>query len=689
MLDLTQIIKASEAEILASEKDAKGVRLSNLIKEGDVYRTLSKKKIEGEFLFSAPGMDDQAVSIEWGEGICFITGLSLDIEIIPYATIHKDEAALLRAMHGKLESLKAGEEIIKNPFFMVGPPGTGKTKTISQMVAEFLALGRRVLVVSPTHMAVEGVFDNLDFTAMGLSHGDAILSARTDKQSLMRLAPAEVAKIKMQPINDELEMLESAMEEILSAKRNADALLEAHAQESEAVNLTLSSLRNDEITTKRVLVRAHDELDAAQGRMNLLQANTLVKSVAGAFMGNKIAEIENDINSANAMIKAANVRLESIAEKQNDVLKSIDEARTQLLEAQNKAKEALEVKKQVENRIVELKKQRANLHEMNLFKDAKLVGCTITAAALNKKISDAEFDVIIVDELSMASLPPLVCACKSVKMTTDTWKKGEKVYNIKHLYQAQQDAVNAAMASQFIFVGDPKQLSPIAKTAEIRKTLFDVYGIEKIFDGEAVENAVLLDINFRNHPQITALASRLFYGGKLKSGRIEDGSKALFIQNCKGSMSQTKSNSYMNMTNAVVTTKWIQSALRRGHREVGAIAPYNGQTGKINDLLQDSYLQYADHEVETGTIHKFQGKEKKIILFDLTASSGVSLPKTFQGDMNSEAAKLLNVATTRAKDFFVLVGDVDGLEKQLRHTPGHEQMVLFQWIVAMKELAYN
>jgi len=133
----------------------------------------------------------------------------------------------------------------------------------------------------------------------------------------------------------------------------------------------------------------------------------------------------------------------------------------------------------------------------------------------------------------------------------------------------------------------------------------------------------------------------------------------------------------------------MASALTRGRRSIGVITPYAAQAEGISNRMDDLRETYPDADMQAGTVHKFQGKEKGVVLFDITASSGTMLPATYTGDINSQTAKLLNVAMTRAEDFFVLVGDIDGLEKQLSHIQNHESLVLWQWIRGIKELAYN
>ena len=72
--------------------------------------------------------------------------------------------------------------------------------------------------------------------------------------------------------------------------------------------------------------------------------------------------------------------------------------------------------------------------------------------------------------------------------------------------------------------------------------------------------------------------------------------------------------------------------------DVGVIAPYRYQAEKVAEQLGDN--------VDSSTIHKFQGREKKTIVF----SSVVNSPNEFVGNDN-----LINVAVSRAVDKFILI----------------------------------
>ena len=685
MFDLEKIIAVNDAEIKASESESKGTRIYNLIKEGTVYRALSKYKIDGDFLISAQGLDDQAVSIEWLEGVCYIDGIDSEIEVISSASVHKDSTALAKAVQEGLLGLKAGDKIIHNPQIIIGAPGSGKTVVITKIVEEELLLGRRVLVVSPTNKAVENVFERIDFDAIGLTPGAALLAIRTNNESLTSFSPRAVAETKIKPINDELELLEAVLPEIAKTKRDADSVLAALSSEEDSASIMLSNLQRDEVQIQKSLKKAKVELGDCNSRLNAINSNILVRTFAGTFLSTKISEIESTKLVDQKAITNMEVQLDDIETKKTPLLKSRDSVIKKIDDANVIIQEAIKSKAMVVKRIDELKIEKEDILSLNLFGSARLVGATLMGAALNKKINSSKFDVIICDEASMASLPVLALACKAVKIIDITLTEPKQ---FEGLYEAQVEAINKSLSSQFILVGDPKQLSPIAKTKEARRTVFDVYDAVRILDGEVMDNVVLLNINYRNHPDIVELVSNLFYGGMLKSGREHNGKKSLFIRNVKSSC-KSHEGSYINHGSAAVIHEQTSQALAKGRRSVGVISPYRKQADNINNMMSELRETYSDADVQAGTVHSFQGQEKAVVMFDITASAGSNLHTSFKGDMNSEAARLLNVATTRACDFFVLVGDVDGLEKQMSTIQGHENMVFWKWIQGIKQLAYK
>jgi len=330
--------------------------------------------------------------------------------------------------------------------------------------------------------------------------------------------------------------------------------------------------------------------------------------------------------------------------------------------------------------IAKLEKQLGFSSKNTLISKAKIVGATLATASTSKVIQKEKFDMVIVDESSMALFPMLISVSQVLTLKKD--EQQTEYISDKALTDTQNKAVEKALEKQLIIIGDPRQLSPIAKTQKMKETVFDVYGIERIFNNEKLDNTIFLDINFRNHPDIVNLISNFFYGGLLKSGKTKtNNSKSLFIRRSSSKMTPSE-GSYINAGNINLVIEQVKKALKRGRRSIGIVTPYRKQAEAINERLKHLKLEYLDSDIQAGTIHKFQGKEREIIIYDITfsPSKNGALPITYEGGKNSEVAKLLNVATTRAKDFFILIGDTDSISKL------DDNSVFVQWVQKIQKL---
>ena len=62
-------------------------------------------------------------------------------------------------------------------------------------------------------------------------------------------------------------------------------------------------------------------------------------------------------------------------------------------------------------------------------------------------------------------------------------------------------------------------------------------------------------------------------------------------------------------------------------------------------------------DVECGTVHRYQGNEKDIIIFDTVESPGIPYIGPQLNDF-----KTMNVALSRSKSFLIVVGNIKYLE---------------------------
>lgn len=121
---------------------------------------------------------------------------------------------------------------------VTGPPGTGKSHTIANLVSHAMARGRRVLVTARTAEAISVVRDKLPETLRGLT----IASTGTDRQSIEQLKAAvselsdEIASMDTTTAQRQREALEA---QIVECDR---VILEAEAALAEITKVNLETL---------------------------------------------------------------------------------------------------------------------------------------------------------------------------------------------------------------------------------------------------------------------------------------------------------------------------------------------------------------------------------------------------------------------------------------------------------------
>jgi superfamily I DNA and/or RNA helicase len=237
-------------------------------------------------------------------------------------------------------------------------------------------------------------------------------------------------------------------------------------------------------------------------------------------------------------------------------------------------------------------------------------------------------------------------------------------------------------AKHVVIIGDPHQLRHISLLTEVQdRTLAAAHGLtdewftdfsytkHSLYDlAEHIaqknqEQPVLLNEHYRCHPDIISFSNDHYYGRKLtiatdETRLLQHPSITSRIRWChvKGKTLHTKSPS-----NVEEAEKVVEEILKILGMEpplnvsVGIVTLFRAQTEMISEKLQ-MFKEVYDTEIVIGTAHRFQGDEKDIIVFSPAVSENVK-PGTLHWIQTT--SQLLNVAVTRAKSLFIIVGDHD------------------------------
>lgn len=612
-------------------------------------------------------------------------------EEAPIATVASEFLDGLLPLQADAVRSAAGNEVA----YLWGPPGTGKTQTLSALVRHLFADGKRILIASNTNQAVDQVLRKL---CDALTRGGIIAAGDVEileQGKIVRVGKAGeelddyrefvtvagIVERRSVALKQQRQALQERETRILIATERARAILAAYH--------TLDQTRRDLDNTRQRLADSEAGVTATEREQERLEALKTSLSqelrdteVAGAlkrmFMRapEKIrADIErNDaalaagaaaLNAGRQRVEALRsevARLERAVLSHQEALAGKDRAA-----AQAEMDAAEEPLTEIRREIAEIDRELADI-EKAVLAGARVVGATATKLFLSPT-SFSAFDVVVLDEASMLLLPALFHAAGMAK---------EKV----------------------VISGDFRQLPPIMQSEqkaiqdEIGTDVFHVAGITEAFrQRRRLKRTTMLEEQFRMAEPICRLISQPMYGGKLHTSPLRPAPERIAPEPFEGPLTiidtsyigpvvaKDPAGSKFNLMNALVVRNLCRYLSERGFaadQDVGVAAPYAAQRKLLRRILNDAGLT----EVVAGTVHRYQGDDKRLMVIDLTDGVGLRTAGLWlqANSADDDGAKLFNVAISRAKDHLVFVGDLAWLDRKLP-----ERAFLRGWLHRIQE----
>lgn len=179
----------------------------------------------------------------------------------------------------------------------------------------------------------------------------------------------------------------------------------------------------------------------------------------------------------------------------------------------------------------------------------------------------------------------------------------------------------------------------------------------------------------RCHDEIIEYSNALCYRGKLRPRRGAAPSDALLpamgYLHIDGKAVRA-GNSRSNPTEAQTIAAWIaqnRSSLEARYNRpveqiVGIVTPFGAQVRELRRACSASKITVSGREGLTiGTVHALQGAERPVVIFSPVYS------KHADGGFIDASPSMLNVTVSRAKDSFLLFGDMDLLARAVPGSP--------------------
>lgn len=277
---------------------------------------------------------------------------------------------------------------------------------------------------------------------------------------------------------------------------------------------------------------------------------------------------------------------------------------------------------------------------------ADVVLATFARLAIRDELASLRFDSVLIDEASAATLPYALYA--------------------------------SCLASERVAVfGDFQQLPAVVQSrgelaAEwLRRDIFRASGVldsEGGLPSPRDQLCSMLDQQYRMRPSIRALIGDLFYGGRLRDGlpAVDETGRDMILVDTASLEPRVDrlERSRRNDQHLEVLLRVLELLGRQGIHDVGVVAPYRIQVRELRKLVRSRLGRAAPLELEIATIHRFQGREKGVIIFD-TVDAPPDRSWFLDERRNPDFPRMLNVALSRSRDLLILVATVEGLRRTL------------------------
>lgn len=556
------------------------------------------------------------------------TNLQADAPIFPFGCNESQFKAVTNALSNRISVIE-------------GPPGTGKTQTILNIIANLILQGKTVQVVSNNNSAIENIQEKLSSTKYQMGFFVALLGREQRKEAFVRTQTGKYPDIsawrapacETPEFFDEVRACSLKLQEIFRDKnylaelRQERKVLQLEAEHYNAIRAehTLEKkLFTKQLPVSKIMSFWQEYLDIQEnerktGFLYWLKCRFLYGFNVRKLLREDSADVLDQLHRLYyaERMQELNQSIATLEEKLSEVdadaliteftQMSLDCFRAKLAERYGKKT----------NRPIFEKDALWKTPDKVLEEYPVILSTTYTARSSLGK--NARFDYVIMDEASQVDV---ATGCLSL-----------------------------SCAANAVVVGDTKQL-PNVITAEQKEALariFETYKIAQAYDFSAYSflsslcallekrvPRVVLREHYRCHPLIIGYCNQKFYNNELIVMTSDHGEKALkLVLTAPGHHERE----HMNQRQIDVIQKEVLPELPFPQDEIGIIAPYKNQVYKMERELKSP-------KIDISTVHKFQGREKNAIVL----STVDDIVTNFSDDPN-----LLNVAVSRAKKELVVV----------------------------------
>ncbi|KAG1848713.1 SEN1 N terminal-domain-containing protein [Suillus subalutaceus] len=435
-------------------------------------------------------------------------------------------------------------------------------------------------------------------------------------------SPEPVKKILLcAPSNAAIDEIAGRLKEgYRGPQRKASALKVVRVGTDKAIDISVKDVSLDYLVEQKLNGQAPNNTSKdAHSEINVLRGEI-----------EQVKQIKQQKLEELASVRDNNARMVVLEEE----VKKLNSRRMTLTQQFDRLKD----KQKSDSRTLDAMRRRVR---MEVLQEADVICCTLSGAG-HETLEQLDFEMVIIDEaaqsIELSSLIPLKFRCQ-----------------------------------RCIMVGDPQQLPPTVLSQEACKYRYNQSLFVRL-QKHRPDVVHLLSIQYRMHPEISRLPSRIFYEGRLLDGPDMDvktkqpwhlhpkfGTYRFF--NVNRGQETANGHSLKNTTESQVALA-LYARLCKEFSDidfdfrVGIVSMYRSQVIELQRAFEQRFGRDIKGKVHFHTVDGFQGQEKDVIILSCVRAGPGVQSVGFLSDV-----RRMNVAITRARSSLFILGHAPTLER--------------------------
>ena len=525
-----------------------------------------------------------------------------------------------------------------------GPPGTGKTQTILNIIANVILNGQSIAVVSSNNAATKNVYEKLEKN--GVEFIAAVLGNSQNKKEFIG-SQKEIPNLsKFNLTNDEKAEI-----------KGKTAMLIAQLSENLDKKNELALLKQQIDNIKTEYEHFKEAYKYETGNNIEFKKNITAEKILELWI---LLEAPGKTQKKPGFIKRLIYRLKYGIKDKSFFTNSLEEMIfiCQLKYYPAKIRE-------LTNRIESLEVSLENFAFENKMKEYTAMSMQLLKAELCKRYDQQKRELYTIAELRQKSnafikdYPVIMSTTYSLRQSLSE----QIFYDYLIIDESSQvdlatGALALSCAKRAVIVGDMKQLPNVVDTDMQLKTdlIFNSYNLKEPYrySNHSLLSAVLellpdvpktlLREHYRCHPKIIEFCNKKFYDNQLIVHTAYTDKRQPLVVYKTGQGNHARDR--MNQRQIDMIKQEIIPNEKLENADLGIVTPYRNQTNELQRTFQGT-------SIKADTVDKFQGRENEVIILS-TVDNEIS---DFTDNPNR-----LNVAVSRAVEQLILV--VNGNENE-------------------------